>query len=297
MPRTLHPADRATLFILAVVTATLAVAAALGAPVGGALAVHAALLGGFAGVAWWLGERQGAVARGIAVIAVMFTLYTTLGHVAFTAVPWLADPWLEHADRALLLGRSPSLALEPLAASPWTRLLSFGYAMFIPYLYLSIVLSLVGRPPGERDEFVTGFAVLYALSFLGYLFLPARGPIVQMAGDFTVPIDGGPFHAIIVRSVEQVGGPHGAFPSLHVGASLFATLFDLRHRNPLRALIYFPLVATISLATLVLRYHYAVDLVAAVVLAFVASEVARAAMRRRGEAAMIRAEAAAGATG
>jgi membrane-associated phospholipid phosphatase len=134
---------------------------------------------------------------------------------------------------------------------------------------------------------------LYALSFLGYLFLPARGPIVQMAGDFTVPINGGPFHVIIVRSVQQVGGPHGAFPSLHVGASLFATLFDLRHRNPLRALIYLPLVATIALATLVLRYHYAVDLIAAVVLAFVAGGVARAALRRRGETAMNRAEAAA----
>lgn len=293
MLRSLHPADTATLLILGIVTATLAVATAFGAPVAGSLATHVALLCAFAGVAWWLGRREWAVVRGIAIIVVMFTLYTTLGHVAFTAIPWLADPWLEQADRALLLGRAPVLAVEPLAATGWARLLSFGYAMFIPYLYLSIILSLVGRPPAERDEFVTGFAVLYALSFLGYLFLPARGPIVHMAGDFTVPIDGGAFHQIILRSVEQVGGPHGAFPSLHLGASLFATLFDLRHRNPLRALIYLPLVATIAVATLVLRYHYAVDLVAAVILAFTASAVAKAAMRRRGEAARVRAEAAA----
>jgi membrane-associated phospholipid phosphatase len=153
--------------------------------------------------------------------------------------------------------------------------------MFIPYLNVSILLSLIGRPPKERVEFVTGLAVLYALSFLGYLFLPARGPVVQMAGAFTLPIEGGAFHRIIVRSVEQVGGPHGAFPSLHVGASLFATLFDLRHRNPLRALIYFPLVAMIALATLVLRYHYAVDLVAALALAVLAGHVARIAVTRR----------------
>jgi membrane-associated phospholipid phosphatase len=291
LPRALHPADTATLLILAIVTATLAVAAAFGAPVGGALAMHAALLGAFAGIAWWTGPRQGAIVRGIAVCATMFTLYTTLGHVAFTAIPWLADPWLEHADRALLLGRSPSLAIQPLAATAWARVLCFGYAMFIPYLYLSILLSLLGRPPAERDEFVTGFAVLYALSFLGYLFLPARGPVVQMAGEFTVPIQGGAFYGVILRSVEQVGGPHGAFPSLHLGASLFATLFDLRHRNPLRALIYLPLVATIAVATLVLRYHYAVDLLAAVALAWAAGAVARRAMRRRGESARILAEA------
>jgi len=75
-----------------------------------------------------------------------------------------------------------------------------------------------------------------------------------------------------------------------VGASLFATLFDLRHRNPLRALVYLPLVATIALATLVLRYHYAVDLLAAVILALVATWVAQAAMRRRGEMPRIAAE-------
>jgi len=281
----LHPADAATLFILTVVTATLAVAVLAGAPLGGSLALHAGMLAAFALVAWRLGAREGAVVRGIAVMAVMFTLYTTLGHVAFAAVPWVADPWLAAADRALLLGRSPSLAVEPLAATRWAELLSFCYAMFIPYLYVSILLSLVGRPPAERDEFVTGFAVLYALSFLGYLFLPARGPIVQLAGAFTVPIEGGAFHRIVVRSVEQVGGPHGAFPSLHVGASLFATLFDLRHRNPLRALIYFPLVALIALATLVLRYHYAVDLLAALVLALLAVHVARAAISRRNRAA------------
>ncbi|HEX8244090.1 MAG TPA: phosphatase PAP2 family protein [Longimicrobium sp.] len=282
-----HPADTATLFILTVVTATLAVATAGGAPVGSALALHAGVLAAFAVLAWRMGAREGAVVRGVAVISVMFMLYTTLGHVAFAAVPWIADPWLAAADRALLLGRSPSLAVEPVAATGWAKVLSFCYAMFIPYLYVSIFLSLVGRPPAERDEFVTGFAVLYALSFLGYLFLPARGPIVSMAGEFTVPIDGGAFHRIILRSVEQVGGPHGAFPSLHVGASLYATLFDLRHRNPLRALIYFPLVAMIALATLVLRYHYAVDLIAALILAFTASVVARRAMARRGETARI----------
>src|SRR4030095_6198372 len=129
--------------------------------------------------------------------------------------------------------------------------------------------------------FVTGLAVLYALSFLGYLFLPARGPIVQMAGAFTVPIDGGAFPRMNVRSVGQGGGPHGAFPSLHVGASLFATLFDLRHRNPLRALIYFPLVAMIALATLVLRYHSAVALVAALALALLAVHAARVLIARR----------------
>jgi len=284
LPR-LHPADRATLFILAVVTATLAVSAAWGRPVAGALALHAAILAGFGALAWALAGRPRSVVRGVAVIAVMFTLYSTLGHVAFQAIPWTADPWLAMLDRALLLGDSPSLWADPLGATGWVELLSIFYAAFIPYLYLSILLGLVGRAPEERDEFVTGFAILYALSFLGYLFLPARGPIVHMAEQFATPLAGGRVHALVVASIDRLGGPHGAFPSLHLGASFWAMTFDLRHRNTLRGLIYVPLVVLIAAATVVLRYHYVVDLIAGAALALVASRLAARALGRRVESA------------
>ena len=50
--------------------------------------------------------------------------------------------------------------------------------------------------------------------------------------------------------------------SLHVGAPVLALTFDLRYGDRLRGLVYVPLVLLIALATLVLRYHYVVDLVA-----------------------------------
>jgi membrane-associated phospholipid phosphatase len=266
-----HPADLATLLILAVVTATLAAAVARGVPLGRDLALHVALLAAFGVVAFALRRHPDArwtpYARGVAVIGMMFTLYSTLGHVAFRAIPWLADPALERADRLLALGRSPSLLLQSVGTPGWTEFLSVFYAAFIPYLYLSILLGLVGRPAAQRDEFVTAFALLYAASFMGYLFLPARGPIVYMADAFNAPLAGGPVHATIVRTIDGLGGPHGAFPSLHVGASFLAAAFDLRRGDRLRGWIYAPLVILIAAATIVLRYHYVVDLVAAVLLA------------------------------
>ena len=273
-PALFHPADVASLAILSVVTLTLGVAAARGVPLGEALALHAALLAGYALIARALRGSSRTLLRGVAVIVVMFTLYTTLGHVAFRAVPWLADPWLEAADRALFLGASPALLLAPLGATPWAEFLSVFYAAFIPYLYLSIFLGLIGRPERERNEFVIGFATLYALSFLGYLFLPARGPIVLLAEQFPNPVEGGAFHGLVLRSVEAAGGPHGAFPSLHVGASFYAALFDLRQGNTLRALIYAPLLVLIVMATLVLRYHYVVDVVAGATLALLSVQLA-----------------------
>jgi membrane-associated phospholipid phosphatase len=271
-----------------VVTATLAAAVAQGVPLGHDLALHAALLAGFGAVAFALRRHPNGRAtpyvRGVAVIGVMFTLYSTLGHVAFRAIPWLADPALARADRLMALGRSPSLLLQSAGTPGWTEFLAVFYAAFIPYLYLSILLGLVGRPAAQREEFVTAFALLYAASFLGYLFLPARGPVVYMANDFAAPLAGGRVHALVVQSIEGFGGPHGAFPSLHVGASFLAAAFDLRRGDRLRGWIYVPLVVLIAVATLVLRYHYAVDLVAAVLLASGALWAAPRLLARRAEA-------------
>lgn len=276
--RPLHPAEWATLAILSVVTATIAAAVARGVDLGGELVMHAALLLVFAAVAWALARRPAwpwaPHVRGVAVIATMFTLYSTLGHVAFDAIPWMADKALDAADRVLLAGRSPSLLLASDPDPRTVEFLSFFYAAFIPYLYMSILLGLVGRPAEERDEFVTAFATLYALSFLGYLFVPAKGPIIELAGQFSAVLQGGFFHRTVVRSIDSLGGPHGAFPSLHVGASFLAMWFDLRHRNLLRGLIYVPLVALIAAATIILRYHWVVDLVAGVLLALLSSRLA-----------------------
>lgn len=267
--------------IVAVVTLTLAVSALSGRPVGDEALVHLLILVAYAFLAFIV-LRIRSVARrtvlmGLLAITTMFILYLTLGHVAFTAIPWNGDATLRSADRIIGFGHEPTVWLsEHLARShAVVESLAFFYAAFIPYLYISIFLTLAGRPPHQQAEFITAFVVLYALSFLGYLFVPARGPVVGMASAFATPLNGGHFHELVVSSVASTGGPHGAFPSLHLGASLMLCLFDLRRGDPLRGLVYVPLVAGIALATLVLRYHYLVDLLMAVILALTSLAVAR----------------------
>lgn len=265
--------DKVTLVLLLVVVSVLAARVIAGVPLVNALLLHGSLLVGYAVIVLVLARHPQAswasVVRGAAVIAVMFTLYTTLGHVAFEAIPWTGDAVLAGLDRALFFGLSPALRLAPQIWGARLEMFSFIYAWFIPYLYMSIFLGLIGRPAVERDAFVTGFALLYALSFLGYLFVPARGPVVYQAADFQAPLAGGYFHDLVAASIERMGGPHGAFPSLHVGASVFACAFDLRH-NRLRGLIYVPIVAAIAVSTIALRYHYVVDLLAGLILALLA---------------------------
>jgi hypothetical protein len=272
--RAVAPADWATLFILTVVTATLLVAWLGGAAVWGWLLVHLLMLAGYATLTVAMLRHRDAgwvrPARALVVILVMFGLYGTLGRVAFVAIPWSADPLLDALDTRLFFGVAPALRAQHRATHGTVEFFSFCYGFFIPYLYLAILTGLIGRPDHERRRFVTGFSVLYALSFLGYLFAPAKGPVVQNAAQFTQSLPGGMFHGIVLRSIQAAGGPHGAFPSLHVGAASYACLFDLRY-NWLRGATYLPLVVLIAMATVLLRYHYAIDCAAGLTLACLAT--------------------------
>lgn len=267
--------DAATLGILVVVTTTLLVSGR--ASLLAWTLVHAAMTVGFGFLVFLMSppERGRWVdyARPAATVAVMVTLYVTLGHVVFHAIPWSADPLLDRVDTALFFGTSPALAVSHWATPVRVEFFSVFYAAFIPYVNLSLLAGCLRRSRRERDIFLTAYALLYAWSFLGYLALPARGPIVYLANAFVDPIEGGFAHSLVARTIDAAGGPHGAFPSLHVGASALFCLFDLRY-NRVRGLLHVPFVGMITFATVVLRYHYVIDLIAGLVLAAAAMGLA-----------------------
>jgi len=276
--RAIHPADRTILALL-----VLAVVVALvrwpwvGADLAPLVLVQVVLLLGFltcaAVLARW--ETRGWVpyVRAVATVAVIFTLYTTLGKLGVVALPYLADPGLSRADNALL-GFDPSLALQRFQTPRSVEFFSFIYACFIPYINLSLFLGCLGRPPLERDQFLTGWVFTYAISYLGYIFLPAHGPVVYQAAQYTVPLEGGFFYHSVVQANEATGGLQGVFPSLHVGGSVYLCLFDLK-TNRLRGLTYLPIVLLIYGATLWLRYHYVVDLIAGTAIAVACNSLGR----------------------
>jgi hypothetical protein len=180
-------------------------------------------------------------------------------------MPYLADSALSRADR-WLLGFDPSLALQRYQTPGRVEFFSFIYACFIPYIYISLFLGCLGRPPLERDQFLTGWVFTYVISYLGYLFVPAHGPVVYQAKEYTVALAGGLFYRTVVLGNELTGGLQGAFPSLHVGGSVYLCLFDLR-TNRLRGMTFLPMVLLIYGATVFLRYHYLVDLIAGTAIA------------------------------
>ena len=278
-----YPADWATFGVLLVIVGTLCVTVVGNRALAGQWLLHLGILVGFVCVCMamsrWAGRGWVPYCRAALIVAMTGILYVTLGRVAFEAIPWLGDSTLANIDRALFGGTSPSLWIESRISYRSLEFFAFVYATFIPYHHLSVILGCIGRPMAERDIFITGWALTYGVSFLGYLFVPAYGPIVHMASEFVAPLDGGFWQQLIVNAVNAGGGPHGAFPSLHVGASMYVCFFDLRF-NRLRGMTYLPLVLLICVSTVVVRYHYVIDLLAGACIALLAIWVAQRWQRR-----------------
>ena len=265
----MHPGDRTLLGLL-----TLAVLVCLirwpvvGAPLTPiALSVMGLLAGLVVAVCvltCWENRRWVPYVRAVVAVTVVFSCYTVLGKLGVVAMPYLADAALARADN-WLLRFDPSLAIQKYQTPARVEFLSFVYASFIPYIYLSLFVGCIGKPPLERDQYLTGWIFTYAISYLGYIFVPAHGPVVYQADQYQVALDGGFFYRLVVLGNETTGGLQGVFPSLHVGCSVYLCASDLR-KNPLRGLTYVPLVALIYVATIFLRYHYIVDLIAGTII-------------------------------
>jgi len=154
------PSDRAVAVILALATAVAAVRyPAVGPPL---LILHALLLAGFVLAMAIMARDERAnwvqLARPALTVTIIFTLYSSLGRLGIVAMPYNADVALSRVDTALF-GFEPSLALEAWLTPGRIEFFSFVYGAFIPYIYLTITLSCLGRPPVERDQFLTVWVI------------------------------------------------------------------------------------------------------------------------------------------
>jgi hypothetical protein len=256
----LRPGDVIILLVLALACAwTLARVGGhpeLSAP----LAFHAALLAGTLILFGWAATGKlpaSSVIRIVAAIALIFTLYKSLGQLGLALHPGSWDSFLASAD-SWLLGFDPSLALQSVLTPRLVDFMSGVYLFFIAYVYLSIGLEVFGREETDRETFLCGLTLVYCLGYVGYLVFPARGPVAFLAGQYRVPLSGGAIYETMRHVIDSQGGAIGAFPSLHVGGALYLCLFD-RKVAPLRAMTYAPVVVLVALSTVILRFHYVTD--------------------------------------
>ncbi len=235
--------------------------------VGTFVAVHAAVA---AVVAWsrWLAVRRGHDAP-----RVLRAALAVIGlPVVFSSLCWLLpgvhpEPfeytWL-HLDR-LWFGADAGLAVDQLP--PWAvEVLQVVYASFYGICIASGLGAGRGSGRAAFDRAVLLLVGGFLASYLGYLLVPTLAPKVVLA--FEHEVTGAWLTPHLRASID--GGelnPWDCFPSGHTMMTLTSLLIVWRwHRTWFRWLLVPGLLLIVS--TVLLRYHWTIDVVAGALLAW-----------------------------
>lgn len=196
------------------------------------------------------------------------------------------DAWLREADRALL-GNDAATLLHPIAAPALTVFLAACYASYyLAPFSLAVWWYARGRRTAFR-ELMVGQVGALVIGYLGYLFLPAKGPHASVpATELPPPLAGDFVGPLIHDRVVDHGGiyPRDAFPSLHTANAV--TLLLMAWRRERRLLwVYAVPMGGLMFATVYLRYHWVADVLAGAALAVAWQGAAVALVRREAAAA------------
>ncbi len=158
----------------------------------------------------------------------------------------------------------------------WFAFFYFGY-FFVLAVHVIPILFLVRRTR-LLGEFTLGMLTLFCTGHVLYMLVPGFGPFRAMPEYFQHPFPSGLWLDDVMATVSSSGAQKDIFPSLHTGAPTFITLFSYRHRGSMPFKYTWPVMAIFAIniipATMFLRWHYLVDVVAGLFLAMFAQYVA-----------------------
>jgi membrane-associated phospholipid phosphatase len=200
----------------------------------------------------------------------MNLIYFALGGAIRLVHPELKDAALQAIDEALI-GTNLSLRLEPLINPLLTDALSLCYTIYFVYLIVAQAAYLFGDLAVARKYYV-GLFSLYAVGYFGYSLVPALGPHVAMAAQFTIALKGG-WLTELNNGVAAHSNGVDVFPSLHCGNSLYILLSDYQHKR-WRFLAYLVPCVGLWISTVYLRYHYFIDVICGLLLGWLAWKLA-----------------------
>lgn len=247
------------------------------------LRIAVVLIAYFGGLQFLLRRNSGPMAvgafRGTALFLLVAYFFLSLGRVPEIVNPRSYEAELQAIDRAIF-GVEPVLWLErfihPIAVD-WFQI---AYMSYYP-LFLVGLVFLFSREHHRYNIFLGAVAVTIFVAFMGYFLVPARSPYfaAQMPEfadlfPFTVPLQGaaiGEWIAHVLDSSKSV--KVDCFPSGHTAGAVLVLLTLWKWR---RRIFWFvlPLAGSLIFATVYLRYHYVIDLVAGAMLAAAAMRTA-----------------------
>ena len=208
------------------------------------------------------------------------------------ASPHSLDTQLHAIDLAIF-GVEPTIWVDRFITSGTTEWFSFFYYSYFFLLAIHVMpFIFAGKNRGLFPEFVMAIVGVYGVSQLVYFLVPGYGPYRALAGQFpheTLPR--GFFQDLVQGAVSLGGAQKDIFPSLHTGGPFTIALFSFLHRDQKPFKYTWPIMMFFSLqiigATIFLRWHWAIDVLAGLALSItvtlLAGRVSRWEQRRRAE--------------
>jgi membrane-associated phospholipid phosphatase len=190
-------------------------------------------------------------------------VFLNLGRFIPLVNPAVRDANLIACDRALL-GHEAQAALYTLPLPAWTAdLLTVAYSTFF-FLPIALAVVLAARHDPFLPQVTAAVVFTFVVSYAGYFVVPAYGPRTTVAQQRYLSLPAGLVGGELREQLDHWEKTKtDAFPSGHTMVTL-AVLFCARRRNRVLYNVLLPIGSLLIAATVLLTYHYVVDVLAAI---------------------------------
>ncbi len=215
-------------------------------------------------------------------LIVLLMYYSLWGDATHLLITTDRDPALIAWDQRLF-GFQASVALQRFVSPALTAWMEFAYAYHIWNIPLVACFIYIRKPRSRFREMMCGLLVVSFFGLIGYLLVPAIGPLYTLRDQYTVALDQ-PLEVFNrqIAFLDYARIHRDVFPSLHVGISFVVWLYAYRNSRGLFWILA-PLILSLWVSTVYLRYHYLVDCVAGLILAPLSFWLANWLFKRFGE--------------
>lgn len=207
-----------------------------------------------------LGQKSKLAFRMLTSFFLMLIIFESITHFIKAIGLVMYDAQLQQLDRLLFFGKQPAEWLEPMISHPFTLILSGAYLSWFILTY-GTVLLLVFRSRQAVLSYAASALVTFYMGYLIYLLVPGLGPMYTYS--FSIPMGG---LTALLENPNFIQPAADVFPSLHTAISV-VMLVEVWRSHRIWTALYAPIVFLIIFSTIYLRIHYAVDVIAGILLA------------------------------
>lgn len=205
-------------------------------------------------------------------VVLLTFFFGEVGRLVNLLFPFWLEPYLIQSDYVVFGSHAYEYFASRLTPAT-TEIFAFAYWAYYPLIPIVAAMFYFSRRRTTEalrptfEQVMNRLCACLYLCYVCFILFPARGPHHALHVKITDLTSGG-FFFNFVLAIQSRGSVVGAaFPSSHVAAAWTVWLV-LRRSFPKTFWLLLPLIVLLSISIFVLQYHYWIDALAGIALAF-----------------------------